>query len=44
MNHPLKGQLTHKRIADTQLEESFWVAFPGKDLTCFVTNRLTKSK
>lgn len=37
-----KARLVFKRISDTKLEQSFWVAFPGKELSCFSTNTLAR--
>lgn len=36
-----RAKLIFKQVADGELEESFFVAFPGKEFGCFSTNRLT---
>ncbi len=37
-----KAKLIFKQISDNELEESFFVAFPGQEFGCFSTNKLTK--
>lgn len=37
-----KAKLVFKQISDNEIEESFFVAFPGQDLACYSTNRLKK--
>lgn len=37
-----KARLILRRLSDNEMEESFWVAFPGQKNTCLVTNRLKK--
>jgi hypothetical protein len=37
-----KAKLVYKRISETEMEEKFFVAFPGKEYGCFVTNVLKK--
>lgn len=39
-----KAKLIFKIIADGEMEESFHVAFPGKDFSCYVVNTLRKEK
>jgi len=37
-----KAKLIFKQISENEMEESFFVAFPGKELGCISTNRLKK--
>lgn len=37
-----KAKLTFKRLSDSELEQSFFVAFPGQELTCLSVNTLKK--
>jgi len=38
-----KARLIFKPASDTKLEQSFFVAFPGTELSCFSTNRLKRA-
>jgi hypothetical protein len=38
-----KAKLMLQRIGEDTLEESFYVAFPGREQSCFSTNRLTRT-
>ncbi len=37
-----KARLVFTRMGESELEQQFFVAFPGKELSCFSTNRLKK--
>lgn len=37
-----KAKLVFKRVSDTELEQSFFVAFPGQEYSCFSVNKLKK--
>jgi hypothetical protein len=39
-----KAKLVFKKISNDQFEEKFFVAWPKKDYTCFVTNNLKRVK
>ena len=39
-----KAKLIFKKIAEGEMEESFHVAFPGKEFSCFVVNKLRKEE
>ena len=40
----LKAKLTFKFIDNNTLEESFHLAFPGQDFSCYITNFLKRKK
>ncbi len=37
-----KAKLIFKRISDEELEQSFFVAFPGQEFSCYSVNKLKK--
>lgn len=40
----LKAKLTFKFIDNNTIEESFHLAFPGQDFSCYITNFLKRKK
>jgi hypothetical protein len=37
-----RAKLIFKQVSENEIEESFFVAFPGQELACYSTNRLKK--